>query len=249
MKILVLGHTGMLGHMVYKYFSSKKCELIITSKRWPSREFKDEIINFWHNFSGDYIINCIAAIPQRKKNNFDINVDLLVWLDNEIDSVSDKVKVIYPGSDIDEETSGYSISKKNAHKFVIDKSRNTKMIRTSIIGPELKLKDCTFEWFMNSKNKVYGWDKNYWNGITTLEWSKICYNIILDWNSYGILNTPSTDCISKYNLLYIIKEVFNKDITIYKNSNVEINRCLERNIEVKDIRQQLVELKEFYYDS
>ena len=123
------------------------------------------------------------------------------------------------------------------------------MIRTSIIGPELKSKKSVFEWFMNSTNEVYGWDEHYWNGVTTLEWSKICYDMMLNWNSYGIVNTPSTDCISKYDLLYIIKEVFNKDIAMYKNSKVKVNRCLIGDIEVKNIKQQLIELKEFYYDN
>ena len=80
-------------------------------------------------------------------------------------------------------------------------NKNTKMIRTSIIGPELKSKSCTFEWFMNSKSKIYGWNKNYWNGITTLEWSKMCYDMMLNWNSYKVLNTPFIKCISKYELL------------------------------------------------
>ena len=78
MKILVLGHKGMLGHMVYKYFIEKNFEVSTTSKRWPSSNFKD----FIYEFNGDYIVNCIANIPQKKSKNFDINVDFPIWLDD-----------------------------------------------------------------------------------------------------------------------------------------------------------------------
>ena len=46
MKILVLGHKGMLGHMVYKYFVENNFEISTTSKRWPSSDFKDFIYEF-----------------------------------------------------------------------------------------------------------------------------------------------------------------------------------------------------------
>ena len=65
MKVLVLGHKGMLGNMVYKYLSTKEdCELITTDLRWPSEDFK----NFAVNFDGDFIVNCIGAIHQKKTN-------------------------------------------------------------------------------------------------------------------------------------------------------------------------------------
>ena len=47
MKILVLGHKGMLGNMVYKYLSTKNdCELFTTDLRWPTKEFKKFVIDF-----------------------------------------------------------------------------------------------------------------------------------------------------------------------------------------------------------
>ena len=69
MKVLVLGHKGMLGHMVHKYLSTKKdCKLTTTDLRWPSEDFKDFVLEFCDLRGGDYIINCIGSIPQRKDN-------------------------------------------------------------------------------------------------------------------------------------------------------------------------------------
>ena len=43
MKILILGHKGMLGHMVHKYLLTKDCKIVTTDYRWPSQEFMDLI--------------------------------------------------------------------------------------------------------------------------------------------------------------------------------------------------------------
>ena len=249
MKILVLGHKGMVGHMVYKYLSAKgDCELITTDLRWSTEEFKTFVTDFWWNREGNYIINCIGAIHQ-KTNKFDVNIDLPIWLDDTIDYNFSSCKVIHPGTDFEMDSDEYGISKKKAAEYISKKGMVTKMIRTSIFGPELVSKSSMFEWFMNSENEVNGWTQYYWNGITTLQWSKICYNMIINWDSYEIINIPATNCISKYELLNLIKRIFKKRIIINKNSDVKANRCLTGTINVKDINKQLVELKKFYYDN
>jgi dTDP-4-dehydrorhamnose reductase len=102
---------------------------------------------------------------------------------------------------------------------------------------------------MNSENEVGGWTENYWNGITTLQWSKICYDMLVSWDSYEIVNIPATECISKYQLLNLIKKAFKKDIIINRDPSMRVNRCLSGTLKVKDINKQLLELKEFYYDN
>tara|TARA_Y100000310_G_scaffold97600_1_gene95252 strand:- start:139 stop:864 length:726 start_codon:yes stop_codon:yes gene_type:complete len=239
MKILVLGHRGMLGHMVHKYFSTKKeCELVTINSRWSSEDFIREVLSF----NGNYIINCIGAIHQRK-TEFDVNVDLPIWLDsNCVDC-----RIIHPGTDFETDGDRYGVSKKEAAEYILKRGRITKIIKTSIFGPELISRSSIFEWFMNSENEVGGWTENYWNGITTLQWSKICYDMLVSWDSYEIVNIPATECISKYQLLNLIKKVFNKDIIVNKDPSMRANRCLSGTLKVKDINKQLLELKEFYY--
>ena len=238
MKILILGHKGMLGHMVYKYFNEKtNYEILTINSRWSDEKFFRDVISF----NGDYVVNCIGAIPQ-KTDDFVINYDLPIWLDKNINS-----KVIHPGTDCEMDNDYYGISKVNASDYIKNDGKRTKIIKTSIFGPELNGKSSLFEWFMNSENEVYGWSENYWSGITTLQWSIICHEMILSWDDYHLTNIPSTRCISKYELLNLIKDVFDKKIKIHKNGNVVANRCLKGTIEVKDITKQIVELKEFYY--
>ena len=127
MKVLILGHKGMLGHMVYKYLSTKDdCKILTINFRWPIEEFKKNILEF----DGDYVVNCIANINQNK-NNFEINTDLPIWLDS---NVKDTCKVIHPGTDT--KIGKYGISKQKAEDYILKYGSKTYIIKTSIIGSE-----------------------------------------------------------------------------------------------------------------
>ena len=66
------------------------------------------------------------------------------------------------------------------------------------------------------------------------------------WGSFGVENVVKSECISKYELLCIIKEVYQKDINIIPFENKFIDRCGHGDIISKPIKYQLEELKEFY---
>lgn len=238
MKILVLGHNGMLGHMLCKYFDKKGFTVKTNPFRFPSYEFKQEITNF----DGEYIINAIAQIPQKTKE-FSVNYELPIWL-----SKNSRCRVIYPGTDSETESSEYAKSKLKAIDFIINNTENTKIIRASIIGPELKDKKCLLEWFINNKEETaIGWSHAMFNGITTLEWSKQCEDIISNWDKYPIENTIESNCLSKYDLLTIINKVFELKKEIIEDDSLKCNRCLEGNIKSKNIEDQILELKKYYY--
>ena len=240
MNILVLGHSGMLGHMVVKYFNHKKCTVATVSSRWPSNDYKEAISKFASEFPAGYIVNCAGAIPQRK-DEFSINYDLPVWLDKNIDG-----RIVYPGTDCEIDDSEYGLSKSKTTQYLLKRTNNTKIIKTSIIGPEINSRSSLFEWFLNSSGTVSGWAGHMWDGNTSLEWAKICYDIMSNWVEYGDIIIPSSKCISKFELLHIIKETFNKEIVIEEdNSTHAIDKCLYGKFVTKDIKKQLSELKEF----
>ena len=238
MNILVLGHKGMLGHMLVKYLTDQNYTIHTINYRFPSKEFKDEVLKF----NGDYIINVIGAIPQ-KTNLFNINHELPIWLDK-----YSKHKIIHAGTDCEMDNDDYGISKRIASDYIKKFSTNTKIIKTSIIGPELDSKSSLLEWFLNSKTDIKGYTRVLWSGITTLEWSKQCLDLINNWDEYERENIIEGTCLSKYNLLNSIKETFNKNINIIPEDKININKCLKGNIKVPHIKIQLQELKKYYYD-
>ena len=238
MRVLILGHKGMLGHMVCKYLSTKdECELITTESRWPSQEFMDFVLDF----DGDFVVNCIGAIHQRT-DEFSVNTELPKWLE----SINKDLKIIHPGTDCEIDDDDYGNSKREATDYLLREGKNTKIIKTSIIGPELNTKASLLEWFLNVEEEtINGYGGYYWNGNTPLQWSKICFEMMIDWDGFGKLIIPATECISKYELLQIMKDVYNKKININKNLDIKINKCQVGNIEVPMIKEQLKEIQNF----
>jgi dTDP-4-dehydrorhamnose reductase len=259
-KILILGHSGMLGNAVKKYFDQETdhSTSTISNLRWDELEFKKSIINS----DADYVINCIGLIPQNNPEKADyesLNVELPLFLD------TTGKKILHPSTDcefsgkipIDKKYSfcqerdaedAYGMSKARSSKILEESAINTKIIRTSIIGHELNSRVALLDWFLSSEGNVNGYTNHYWNGITTLEWAKIANELINDWENFPILNTFGThDIRTKHDLLLIIKSVYKKKIEVIPFvANVSINKCLDSCKKLSDIDEQLAELKDFY---
>jgi dTDP-4-dehydrorhamnose reductase len=259
-KILVLGHNGMLGNAVCKYFSTKldDYEISITLKRWGDSAFAEEL----KNSDADFIINCIGIIPQKKPTVEEyrkINIDLPVFLETL------GKKIIHPSTDC--EFSGtlvstekytkentrtaeddYGKSKAVISKLIEDSYKNTKIIRTSIIGHEENSAVALLDWFLSQNGQAKGYTNHYWNGITTLQWVKLSEQLMNAWEKYPALNQYGTkENRSKYDLLNDIKDVYNKDIEIIPfETEISVNKCLLSDIDIPSINDQLKELKEFY---
>ena len=234
MNILVLGHNGLLGNCANKFFSRNHSVKTI-AYRYPSHDFIDYVASY----SGDYIINCIGQIPQ-KVNNFDINVSLPILLDQ-----ISNCRIIHPSSDCEQDDSLYGLSKKLASDYIINFGKRTKIIQSSIIGLELYSNYSLLSWVLSQKKEVNGYSKAMWNGITTLEWCKCAEKLMINWDLYKTNTIFGTNCISKYELLNIINNVFNLDLKINKIDNGK-NRCLILDHHVGNIVDKIKELKEFY---
>jgi len=232
MKILILGHTGMLGNAVYKYLS-QFYKIDTTTYRWPQQEFTD----FIKQYDGDYIINCIGAIPQ-KTSDFGINSILPVFLE-----LNTLCKIFHPATDCESDNTLYGISKRIATDWLMTNSKNTYIIKTSIIGIEMDSADSLLCWFLK-QNSANGYTNAMWNGITTLEWAKQCISLIEN-NNTERNYVFCSECISKFDLLKTIKNVFNHDCIITPVDDIGKNKCLA-GTKLKDIKEQLIELKEFY---
>lgn len=237
-KILVLGHEGMLGHMVAKFLQKKGFETLLLGGRWPENNFKEKILQK----ECDFIINCIGAIPQKKKN-FEINWELPIWLDQHVNS-----KILHPGTDCEMDLDDYGISKKKASDYLLENSVKTKIIKTSIIGPEVSSNSSLMCWFLGNPDgtKVRGFNSHFWNGNTTLTWAKFAEEIIRDWDLHSNLNILYSECVTKFDLLNHLNEIYDRKIIIEKFESKIVNKCLSGNIKTPHIKQQILDLKKFY---
>lgn len=126
------------------------------------------------------------------------------------------------------------------------------IIRTSIIGHELKKKDGLLEWFLSQKKSVSGYDNVLYSGLTTVELSNIIIKIVTNKNISGLYHI-SSNRISKFRLLDKIKKVYSLKIKIHKNITKHKKLILNSdkfrkrtNIKVKSWEKQLIQMRDFY---
>ena len=211
MNILVLGSTGMLGHIVSHHFSkSNKYNLYNLSRKSNNKinsiqcdvQDLDKLEHIIKATKPKVIINCIGLLindtEKSIKNAKYINSFFpkhLVELSNNYnykvihistDCVFSGIKGSYSEYCIKDAMDGYGITKS---KGEID-SPGHLTIRTSIIGPDLKKKGTgPFQWIMNQQGQVKGFDNVKWTGVTTIELSKAIEFAILSkfyfWVTFG----------------------------------------------------------------
>ncbi len=240
MRVLVLGHEGLLGNCVIKLFTLiPDMNVITTDNRWPDKNF----IKFIKQGQFDWVINCVAKIPQKKPDDieyFTINVGLPIFLS------SLNTKVIHPSSNLLISKLPYPLSKL-ACETILKNFVNTYIIRTSIIGIETNSPSSLLSWFLATEEKqIQGFTNQEWNGITTLEWARIALEIIRNKANERLI-IPYTNKVSKFELLILFKKIFKKNIEITPiNDFHSIVESEEKNLFRGEITSQLNELKLFY---
>ena len=135
--------------------------------------------------------------------------------------------------------------------------KNTLILRTSTIGHEISKNKGLLEWFLkNKKKKINGFKNAQFSGPTSLEIAKILYKYVIKKNilKRGIYNISSKP-ISKYDLLMLLKKIYNKKVIINKNIKFKKNRTLnctkfikKTNYKNKSWPKLILENKKFYED-
>ena len=252
-KILILGHKGLLGNQVLKYYESIGADTFKTDLRWPSEEFK----NFVKNFEG-IIINCIGSIPQKGNLDYSVNYELPSFLlENNKKFIQPDTDCVFSGNidkgksyhknDIMDATGPYAESKIKFINEIKDLKNvdNFRIIRTSIIGFDKQNKSI-MSWFLKTSKETgecQGYENHLWNGITTLEWSKLSYRIIREWKNYSLITQVGSNHISKLELLNLFSDIFDSPCNIKSVSTGKIvNKCLKSDLVLPDIKEQLQEM-------
>jgi len=275
MKVLVLGSTGMAGHMIAKYLSSVGHEVSTCSRtkgdyrldiermsHFTLQNFKSEFEKF------DYVVNCIGFLVNDSIENPDkailINGMFPHYLENLLkdtntriihlstDCVFDGVKGNYIESDVHTETNMYGRSKS------IGELNNDKDVtfRMSIIGTDIDANGTgLLNWMLtNTDTTVTGWDNHMWNGMTTLQLAKCIDQYMQDPKFTGVYHIVDNNIsINKHDLLCLINDVFDCNKTIVRaqtpsNVNkilVDTRQIIDFNI--PDYVTQLTALRNFSY--
>ncbi len=245
MKILVLGKNGMLGHVVYNYFLEKKYEVYGTSRDkkdlyYDANENIQEINTIFSSIKPDIVINCIGILVQESESDKLIAVKINSLLPHYLDYLSNiyNFKLIHISTDCvfngtigDYKEDSYPDAKSfygrsKALGEIINKKNIT--LRTSIIGPSINPNGVgLFQWFMNQQGNIIGYKNAIWTGITTLEMAK-CIETAINNDLTGLHHVVNNYKISKFELLNLFKNVFNKQINIIEDTKFISNKTLIR---------------------
>lgn len=236
MKILVLGASGMAGHIITLYFKEQGydvtgftrkpisfCKNIIGDAMNP-QSIKDAI--FSENF--DIVINAIGVLNQNAEDHKSMAVMLNGYLPHFIaDTLKDnKTKLIHMSTDcvFAGNTGPYYEDSFPDGKIFYDRSKaigevnddKNLTFRNSIVGP-----DCNengiglFNWFMKQDGPINGFTGAIWTGVTTLTLAKAMEQAIKE-NLTGLYNLVNNESINKFDLCGL----FNK---YFRNGKVQIN--------------------------
>lgn len=274
--IIVLGSTGMVGNMVFHFLKKNISQNVLGTshkKKMSSRVFFDveEFITnhdrayFAHVPS--YIINCIGLTSvdvHNIKNALSINAlfphilaqrypkSKIISLST--DGVFSGKKGRYSENDVPDATDYYGKTKSLGEGVY----PNMLNIRTSIIGMSKSKNTNLMQWLLTNNGVVYGYTDHIWDGCTSLQYAYLVYTIILH-NYFDKLRAQSpiyhyhpNKPISKYKLLLLIKEIYNKDIEILPSKHGRINRSMNTQFnnlnllsKTRNLKKALIEFKNY----
>lgn len=104
---------------------------------------------------------------------------------------------------------------------------NALTLRTSIIGPELARKTGLLEWFLSQRGTIRGFRRAIFSGFTTMEMARIMELVLTRHPPASGLYHVSSDPISKYDLLGLIRTALNFDVEIVPEDQYRCDRSLD----------------------
>jgi dTDP-4-dehydrorhamnose reductase len=100
-------------------------------------------------------------------------------------------------------------------------------LRTSIVGPELARKEGLLEWFLAQKGPIRGFKRSIFSGFTTIELARVIERILVTaLHASGVYHV-SSEPISKFDLLTLIKHKLGLSCEIVPDEDVRIDRSLD----------------------
>jgi dTDP-4-dehydrorhamnose reductase len=104
--------------------------------------------------------------------------------------------------------------------------QHTVTLRTSIIGYEFNRSHGLLGWFLEQENAIKGYRRAIFSGLPTVELARVVRDFVVPNHDLNGIYHVSSEPISKYNLLLLVREVYEKDIEIIPDDHLVIDRSL-----------------------
>lgn len=271
MKIVVLGSTGMAGHVVARYLEERGHTVYRSSRSERCTQTSVAIdatdlaaLGRWlDQIMPDAVVNCIGLLQKACEDRGDLafllNAYLPHWLEWRCANAA--VKVIHLSTDcvFSGKTGGYREDARKDGETMYDRSKavgevlNGKDLtfRMSIIGPDIDPNGTgLFNWFMAQSGAIEGYQKAVWNGVTTIELAR-AIDAALKQELTGLYHLIQPGSISKCSLLEIFKTVFHRgQVSICRVDGLQTDKSLintrtDFDFQVKPYPEQVADMYEW----
>lgn len=247
MKVLVLGASGMAGHVVSLYLRENGFSVDTLSAKHPldketflvDATDTPKLKTFLRNSRYDAVINCIGVLVKQSETRKDLAVYINSYLPHFLERHygSSNTKVIHISTDEVysfntppyTETSSYDGESFYGRTKALGEIINDKDLtfRMSIVGPAFQADSKgLFNWFWAQSGEVPGYANGLWNGVTTIELAKAIKGAITQ-DLFGLYHLVPESGISKFDLLNLFKKEFGRDdITLKPAEGMALDKSL-----------------------
>ena len=201
----------------------------------------DEVTRALASIQPELVINCIGLIKQQTyfSNDPIYSISLNSLLPHRISLIcrTAGIRMIHISTDcvFSGRKGGYLETDQSDAEDLYGRTKylgelhypHTITLRTSIIGQELKTHLGLIEWFLGQNDAIRGFNKAIYTGFTTDELSKIVLNYVIPHPELSGLYHVSSESISKYSLLGLVKESYNQQIEIMEDNEFQCDRSLD----------------------
>ena len=269
MKAVVLGVTGMLGHMVAQVLAlSPDIDVIGTYRQarisdvglprhvrlvgLDAEEVDDQSLASLLEGS-EWVVNAIGlikpyirdAVPDDVEQALRVNALFPHQVARAAEACGTRVLQIATDCVYSGATGGYTETSPHDAHDVYGKTKSlgevrgahVHHLRASVVGPERIRQVSLLEWFLGRPHgaKVSGFTTHRWNGVTTLQFARVCAAVIL----HG-LDLPErhhlvpADTVSKHELLRQLGRAFGREDIVLKPTAV--SPAIDRTLRTEDER-------------
>jgi dTDP-4-dehydrorhamnose reductase len=256
MTVLVLGASGMLGHVLTRISASRfetwgtvrlSAEAAANSSALhPDRilggvavEDFESVVAAVERARPSTIVNCIGIVKQRREagdpvSSIEVNALFphrlaLLCRSRGVRLVQISTDCVFSGlrgSYTEDDTPDPNDLYGRTKLLGEPSGEGCLTIRTSMIGWELARFDGLLEWFVAQQSSVRGYRQAKFSGMTTAALSNVIVGVIASPELSGLWHIAG-DAIAKYDLLLLLRDRLHHDVNVEPDDSVVIDRTLD----------------------
>lgn len=249
MRFLVLGSSGMAGHVIARYLQEQGHDVTGFSRRPTQfspgligdacdRGFLEAVLREGHF---DIVVNAIGILNADAERNEKLAAYVNGKLPHVLAEATEGMptRVIHMSTDcvFAGNTGPYSESSVPDGLTVYDRTKaegelndgKNLTLRNSIVGPDVNPTGIgLFNWFMGQKGSVKGYKGAMWTGMTTIELARAIEHAAREGDT-GLVNMVPEGNISKYDLLNLFNRAFRAGrVEVVADDSVALDKTLVR---------------------